>query len=82
MGRDLSYAFAEEEDTDCNLNFIDLHGFRNKVQSMNDIFSKHQLTMLIIERMSQDEWDEAFAFMTIMHEFQNSGYNYVYICSG
>ena len=81
MGRDLSYAFAME-DTASNLNYIDLHGFRNKVQSMNDIFSKHQLTMLIIERISEDEWDEAFAFMTIMREFQNSGYNYVYICSG
>lgn len=81
MGRDLSYAFAIEN-TEINLNYIDLDGFRNKVQSMNDIFSKEQLSTLIIERMSQDEWDEAFAFMTIMHEFQKSGYNYVYICSG
>lgn len=81
MGRDLSYAFAME-DTERNLNYIDLDGFRNKVQSMNDIFSKEQLSTLIIERMTQDEWDEAFAFMTIMHEFQNKGYNYVYICSG
>ena len=47
---------------------------------MNDIFSKHQLSTLIIERMSQDEWDEAFAFMTIVHEFQNGGY--IDICSG
>jgi hypothetical protein len=34
---------------------------------MSDIFSKHRLTVLIIERVTQEELDEAFAFMTIMY---------------
>jgi hypothetical protein len=82
MGRDLSYAFADEEDTDFSLNYIYLYGFHNKVCQMNDVFNKNQLTMLIIERIAQGEWEEAFAFMTIMHEFYDIGYNYVYIRSG
>ena len=81
MGRELSYAFSEQ-DTEHNLNYVELFDFHNKVCQMSDVFTKHQLAMLIIERISQEEWDEAFAFMTIMHKFHDSGYNYVYICSG
>ena len=82
MGRDLSYTFSNEKNIECDIPLLELHGFHNKVRHMSNVFSKHQLTMLIIERISQDECNEAFAFMTIMNEFQNRGYNYIYICSG